>query len=113
MNEVLTDTPAGCQAGPHCDRVPCFHAWLEATAGGRRVRRHADICAGHLGSSVHAITAWARHQGATGTVTVLAIDRPAAGPAPAGAAPAASQILRGFAFGTITLRPQPPSYGTM
>ena len=66
-----------CQAGRSCDRVPCFQARLEAAAGGRPVRRRAELCAEHLGGTVHALTTWANDRGLRGEVTVLAIDRPA------------------------------------
>lgn len=106
MNDLMVASPpTGCQAGQLCDRAPCFQARLQATADGRRVRRHADICACHLGGTVQALAAWARHQRLTGTVTVLAIDhqypRPADGRSSGG-----SQMLRGFAFGTIILGKQ-------
>jgi hypothetical protein len=104
MNDLLTLIPApGCQADQRCDRAPCFQAKLHATAGTTRVTRDAEICACHLGGTVQALAAWARHQHLTGTVTVLAID-PAghvAGDRPAGS----HHMPRGFAFGTIALGP--------
>jgi len=85
-----------CQAGRSCDRAPCFQARLEAAAGGRPVRRHAELCAEHLGGTVHALTTWANDRGLRGEVTVLAIDRPAGDHAAPG-----GRI--GFVFSTIRL----------
>jgi hypothetical protein len=105
MTELLSYTPAvQCQAAGRCQRAPCFQARLEATAGCRQVRRHAELCADHLGDTVQALTAWARERGLEGKVTVLAIDQPAAGQAK-GPAPAGDRVLCGFAFGTIVLNP--------
>jgi hypothetical protein len=112
MNDLMAASPLiGCQAGQLCDRVPCFQARLQATADGQRVRRHADICACHLGGTVQALAAWARHQRLTGTVTVLAIDHQASGPA-GSRAPGGSHMLRGFAFGTIVLGQQAAGHAT-
>lgn len=86
-----------CQAGRCCDRAPCFQARLEAAAGDRLVRRHAELCAEHLGGTVHALTTWANDRGLRGEVTVLAVDRPARDqPVPPG-----GRI--GFVFSTIRL----------
>jgi len=86
-----------CQAGRSCDRVPCFQARLEAAAGDRPVRRRAELCADHLGGTVHALTAWANDRGLSGEVTVLAIDQHAGDQA----APPGGRI--GFVFSTIRL----------
>jgi hypothetical protein len=86
-----------CQAGRPCDRAPCFQARLEAAAGDRLVRTHAELCAEHLGGSVHALTTWASDRGLRGEVTVLAIDRPGADDD----APPGGRI--GFLFSTIRL----------
>jgi hypothetical protein len=83
--------------------APCFLAELEAAVGRRLVRRHAGLCADHLGDTVQALAAWARDHGLEGKVTVLAIDRPARGQPASPARPGD----RGFAFGTIMLSPQP------
>ena len=73
-----------CQAGRSCDRAPCFQARLEAAAGDRPVRKRTELCAEHLGGTVHALTTWA-------------IDRPARDQA----APPGRRI--GFVFSTIRL----------
>ena len=85
-----------CQAGRSCDRAPCFQARLEAAAGDRPVRRRAELCAEHVGGTVHALTTWANDRGLRGEVTVLAIDRPAPDHAGSG-----GRI--GFVFSTIRL----------
>jgi|SRR5450755_1781917 hypothetical protein len=105
MTELLSYVPsARCQAGQPCDRAPCFQARLEAAAGRRPVRRHAELCAEHLGDTVQALAAWARDQGLEGKVTVLAIDQPLPGQAPRPALPGDRDPC-GFAFGTILLNP--------
>jgi hypothetical protein len=86
-----------CQAGLSCDRAPCFQARLEAAAGDRPVRKRAELCAEHLGGTVHAMTTWANDRGLRGQVTVLAVDRPARDQD----APPAGRI--GFVFSTIRL----------
>jgi hypothetical protein len=91
-----------CQADPRCDRAPCFQARLEA-AGGRPVRRQAELCAEHLGTAA-ALAAWARERGLRGQVTVLAIDQRAPGQA-GGPADPDDRVRGGFAFGTIPLNP--------
>jgi hypothetical protein len=102
MTELLLSAPAiHCQAVRRCDRAPCFQARLEAAAGRRPVRRHAEICAEHLGCTVQALAAWAREQSLEGKVTVLAIDQRAVGEASSPARP--DDWVRGFAFGTILL----------
>ena len=64
------------------------------------VRRHAELCAEHLGDAVHALAAWARDQGMAGKVTVLAVDQP--GPDQSdGPSSSRDRALCGFAFGTI------------
>jgi hypothetical protein len=87
-----------CQAGRTCDRAPCFQARLEAAAGDRPVLRRTELCAEHLGGTVHALTTWANDRGLRGQVTVLAIDRP---PRDQSAAPPGGRI--GFVFSTIRL----------
>lgn len=86
-----------CQAGPGCDRAPCFEARVEAVAGQRCVRTRTELCAQHVGATIQALTAWARDQGLTGEVTVLAIDLPD----PGQAVPAWGRS--GLAFSTIKL----------
>jgi hypothetical protein len=93
-----------CQAGRPCDRAPCFQARLEATAGGRRVHRHVELCSEHLGDTVQALAAWARAQGLEGKVIVLAIDQPSPGQADHHVLPGDLDRC-GFAFGTIFLNP--------
>jgi len=95
---------ARCQVGRPCDRVPCFQARLEAVAGNRPVRRHAALCADHLGDAVQALAAWARERGLEGKVTVLAVDQPEPGQPPPGAPPG-DQPGYGFVFATISLNP--------
>jgi len=108
MTELLSYVPsARCQAGQPCDRAPCFQARLEAAAGRRPVRRHAELCAEHLGDTVQALAAWARDRGLEGKVTVLAVDQPARGQADRLARPG-DPVLCGFEFGTILLNPQTP-----
>jgi hypothetical protein len=77
-------------------------AACEGSERGRPVRRYAELCADHLGDTVHALAAWAREQGFQGKVTVLAIDQPAPSQADSPALPG-DRTLRGFAFGTILL----------
>jgi hypothetical protein len=104
MTELLLSVPSPrCQADRRCDRVPCFQARLDA-AGRWPVRRHAEVCAEHLGT-VQALAAWARDKGLDGTVTVLAIDQPAPGQ-PGGLAWPGDRAQRGFAFSIIVLNSQ-------
>ena len=107
MTELLPSAPSlHCQADGPCDRAPCFQARLEAAATGRRpVRRHAELCAEHLGDTVQALATWARSQGLEGKVTVLAIDQPAPGQADSSARQDNNRVHSGFAFGTIQLNP--------
>jgi hypothetical protein len=100
MTELLPAFPSPfCKADRRCTRAPCFQARLEATTGRRCVRSHAELCADHLGCTVHTLTAWARDQGLNGQVTVLAIDLPgSAGPSPAWG-------RSGLAFAIIPIRP--------
>lgn len=100
---LLTVPDLRCQADRRCDRVPCFQVRIEAV-GRHPVRRHAELCAEHLGAAA-ALAAWAREQGLEGTVTVLAIDQPAPGPAGHLSGPG-DGVRRGFAFGTIALNPE-------
>jgi hypothetical protein len=88
-----------CQAGAPCDRVPCFQARLEAAAGDRLVRTHAELCTEHLGGTVHALTTWASDRGLRGELTVLAIDRPGA----SGGHQGPPGDRTGFLFSTIRL----------
>jgi|SRR5450759_4953291 hypothetical protein len=105
MTELLSYIPAlRCQAGHPCNRAPCFQARLDAAAGRRQVRRHAEFCAEHLGDAVQALATWAREHGIEGTVTVLVIDQPTAGQDDSPARPA-SHAPCGFAFATILLNP--------
>ncbi len=105
MTELLLSAPSvHCQADLRCDRAPCFQARLEAAAGRRPVRRHAELCAEHLGHTVQALATWARQHGLEGKVTVLAIDPPAPGRADSMTRPG-NPIRCGFAFGTILFSP--------
>jgi hypothetical protein len=105
MTELLLSVPSvHCQADLFCDRAPCFQARLEAAVGRRPVRRHAELCAEHLGHTVQALATWAREQGLDGKVTVLAIDQPPPGQADSLARPD-DRVHCGFAFGTIRLNP--------
>jgi hypothetical protein len=113
MTELLLSArSARCQSGGSCDRVPCFQARLEAAAGLQPVRRHAELCAEHLGCAVQSLAAWAREQGLAGKVIVLAIDPPLAGQAAGPGGQDAGRLdavcpdswaRSGFAFGTILL----------
>jgi hypothetical protein len=106
MTELLTYVPSvRCQAGHPCERAPCFQARLEAVADRRAVRRHAEVCAEHLGDAVQALAAWAHDRGLEGKVTVLAIDQPAPGTPTEPVSPG-DRAARGFAFGTIVLNPR-------
>jgi hypothetical protein len=100
MTELLPASPSpSCKADHLCDRIPCFQARLEATAGHLCVRQRAELCADHLGSTVHALAAWARREGLDGEVTVLAIDLPG----PGQSSPAWGRS--GLAFATIPIHP--------
>jgi hypothetical protein len=105
VTELLLSAPSvHCQADLRCDRAPCFQARLEAAVGHRPVRRHAELCAEHLGHTVQALATWAREQGLEGKVTVLAIDPPA--PVRADSLTRPDDLIHcGFAFGTILLSP--------
>jgi hypothetical protein len=70
---------------------------MDATTGRQRFRTSTELCAEHLGATIHALAAWARDQGLTGEVTVLAIDAPCPGQAPA------AWSRSGLAFSTIPL----------
>jgi hypothetical protein len=110
---LLAARSARCQSGGSCDRIPCFQARLEAAAGLQPVRRHARLCAEHLGCAVQSLATWGREQGLEGKVIVLAIDPPLAGQASQDAGLLDAGLLdavrpdswarAGFAFSTILL----------
>lgn len=100
MTELLPVSPSPfCKADHHCDRIPCFQARLEATAGRRCIRTRTELCVDHLGNAVQELAAWAREQGLDGEVTVFAIDLPGSSQL----SPAWGRS--GLLFGTIPLHP--------
>jgi hypothetical protein len=100
MTQLLSSRPViRPPADRCCDRAPCFQAWLETTAGPRQTRVITELCACHLGEAAQALAAWARAQGLSGQLTVLAIGQP---PLRQPADPT-DQFTTGFAFGAIQI----------
>ena len=87
-----------------CDRLPCFRARLEATAGSIQIFATTDLCPQHLGSAVQDIAVRARAHKLRGQLTILVIDRPtlshAAGPGQPG-----DQLPTALPFSAISLSP--------
>lgn len=87
-----------CQADSGCERVACFQALVEATAGHKEIGRRANACGRHLADVVQALSAWARDSVITeGWLTVLAVD-PCALPRPDTPGGPPRPAENGFAF---------------
>jgi len=64
-----------CEADSGCERVACFQARVEATAGHNEIRRRANACGRHLTDVVQALCAWVRDCNMSGGwLTVFAVD---------------------------------------